>query len=218
MKKHAIIFLSLITISINLNAQKNFKGKIVYSIEFKTESSELNLEEIKKDLGVETVFYYDSGKYFQTYKTGKTEFSFFNASKKTYYEKFRSIDTIYAQNHTKLKDEKLISKRKSKSLEKILNNSSKTLELEIENIPFKYKYFMKFYFIDNIKIKGRKFKNIKASFSNIVYGESNSIPVKFEIIHSNFTIVVTAKNIEFLKDINLDEMISKKLKVFPIKN
>ena len=217
MRKKIFQLLLLIIISVNVNAQKRFKGKITYKIELSGEMVKSNPDAFKNEFGNKSTFYYDSGNYFQTYDGGKLEFDFLDIKKQTSFKKTRINDTLYSEDSRELKGDKLVSKKLSKSSQKILNQPSIKLELEIENVSTNYKYSMKFFFIDEIKIKGDIFKELKSSFSNIVYGETNSIPVKFEMGNSDFKIICTAVNIELMENLNINEMINEKLTLHKIK-
>jgi len=218
MKNFKIVLLLILFNSINVISQNDFKGKIIYQVDFEIYNPNISKEVLFNEFGKEATFLYDNGKYFQTYVNGTTEFDIMDSKAQLYYRKFRNNDTLFITDATKRKDQTLLNTEEGFSEEVVLGKKCDYFQLNAHIDSVDQKYYLKFFFNKDISINGSQFKNIKKGFANITYGKLNSIPLKFEIGNELFKMVATATEIDENYMFNVERIIQEKLESFPIQN
>ena len=211
----ALIFLT----SINALGQKPFKGKIVYNVDFEIYNPNISKEMLFKEFGKEATFLFDNGKYYQTYVGSKIEFDIMDSKTELYYQKLSKNDTLFVYDATKKEDDRtIVNTDEGSSDEVVLGRKCNFFQLNGNIDSVNQNYSLKLYFTDQIFIEGSKFNNIRKGFANIVYGQLNSIPIKFEIRSEIFKMIATATEIDENYQFNIDKIIEEKLNSSPTQN
>lgn len=217
MNKSVFAILVLLCSFQTLTSQKNFSGSIKYKGDFKINNPGISEQALKDYFGSGSTFYFDSGQYYQVYDGGMMEFDYLNPKTSLYYTKEVGNDTIFVYDATKVEDQKILESSHQEVIEEVLDFECKQFNLKVKIESADAEYFMKFFYTDEIKIDGSQFKNVKKSFANIVYGNLNSIPLKFEIGDQNFTTISVATEINYSDDLNLENELEKRLNSHPVK-
>jgi hypothetical protein len=217
MQNFKILLFLIFSVSISVNAQENFKGKIIYELEFEIYNSDISRELLINAFGTGATFLYEDGKYFQTYVKGLTEFDFMDAKSGKYYRKESNNDTIFLSDPTKRTNYSLIDTEEGESNQIVLGYKCNYFKINANIDSINQKHFLKFFFTDEILIDGSLFQNIEKGFANITYGKMNSIPIKFEIGDDSFKMIATATSIDKNYNFDLDKKIQEKLDKYPSK-
>jgi len=209
--KKKLLSLVLIFIFSCSKKEDTFCGKIIYDYDIKTDKSYVDIDYLKKQYDKSSIFYYNSGSFFQTHEESILDFDYLDTENEDYYIKYAQNDTIYIYDATKNENFTLKSKSYETEKLKILDYECKTLivnaHMKNENID----YSMKFYYSNETKIKGETFKNINHAFTNLIYGETNSIPLKFEMIYPDFTVICSAVKLEKMKTLNIKKIYESRI-------
>ncbi|TQI71092.1 hypothetical protein JM79_2018 [Gramella sp. Hel_I_59] len=217
MMKIKFLLFVMFTLSIGAHAQDNFKGKIIYKLEFEIYNTDISKEMLTKTFGTGSTFLYKDGRYFQSYNNGSTDFDFMDSKSGKYYRKLSDNDTLFISDPTKKGNYSLINTEEGESDEKVLGYDCSYFKLNAQIDPINKKRFLKMYYTNKILIDGSLFEKIEKSFANIIYGRMNSIPIKFEIGDSSFKVIGTATKIEKNYEFDLDNIIQEKIESYPIK-
>ena len=218
MKFSKLLFILGFIISIAVNAQSEFKGKILYKVDFEIEHPNISKEMLYEEFGTGAIFLYDNGKYYQEYFDGATEFDIMDSTSGIYYNKKKNNDTIFVSDPSFKTDQSLIDIEEGSSSEIVLGYQCDFFKINVNIDSINQKYYLKFFFTKEIPIDGSRFENIKKGFANITYGKMNAIPIKFEIGDEYFKMIATASEIDESYKFDIDQIIKEKLKSYPKKN
>ena len=195
-------------------AQKYFSGTIEYTTEFDIRNENIPEEALRNYIGTGSTFQYANGKYYQQFHSGQLEFEFADSETNTVYRKKFGNDTIFIKD-VSLPDETVIKDYShSDSSLKVLDYECSIFEIQAKTPSLNMTNFMKFWYAEKIKIDGTLFSNFKSAFANVVYGQMNSIPLKFEVGDADFSIITTATSLK-RERLNLEKTFKQLMKDKP---
>lgn len=190
-----ILIYSTVFFCTSFSNSQDFKGYVEYKITVQKTDSTFTDDDFLKGFGSNSIFYYEDGSYFQSYDNSMMEFVYLDSKLKELGLKYINNDTLYLFDATKAGNMKLIKTEKSSSTKEILGYKCLRIHFYAKNIVDSYNLLYSFYYSDEMKINGEKFKGMKFELLDEIYGNLNSIPLSIEMNYPIFSVQSTAVKI-----------------------
>jgi hypothetical protein len=194
----------------------DFKGHIVYKITAQKKDASIP-DEFLSSIGDESTFYYGEGSYFQTHSNSVMQFGYLDGKKQQVGMKYINNDTLFVYDATKKSKEELVKTESKLTNKDVLGYPCNRFDLFTKNTEFGYEESLVFYYSNQIKIDGQKFKGVKYQFANEIYKGMNSLPLSFEIDNPVFAVQYVATKVVDNNPIPVSELLKSNTKDLIVK-
>ncbi|MDD2982934.1 MAG: hypothetical protein PHQ74_06065 [Crocinitomicaceae bacterium] len=214
--KIALIPFSLVMLFSCGGDKPDFKGHIVYEINAQKKDAGIP-DEFLSSIGDGSTFYYEDGSYFQTHTNSVVEFGYLDLKAKQVGMKYADNDTLFVTDASKKPTEELVKTESKLTNKEVLGYMCNRFDVLTKNTEFGYEESMVFYYSNQLKIDGQKFKGIKYQFYNVIYNKMNSLPLSFEIDNPVFSVQYIAKKVVKKNTVSVSDLIETSTKGLIVK-
>lgn len=171
--------------------QKYFEGEIVYSNEMIKKDSSFDLNRIPCAGSTSTVIAYKNGNFFSRLTNCYIEYQYFNRNMNKVFYKMHGIDTLYVDDYDRKPRESdtIISVKKYNNSDTILNKICNRIVIQ------RTKTKMTFVYSPELKLNADWYKNSKAEYYDVIYGQMQSVFLKYIIEGEGFISTAIATKI-----------------------
>jgi hypothetical protein len=196
-------FLLLVPFSLySQNSRPEFEGIITYKITILPKDKSLDVKELQRTYGKESLYYFKAGKFkWVPNDTRRLEYEMFNPaiSPTSIIAKYRSNDTLFHRDMSKIPDS-VTSVKKLKGME-ILNIECSSAVFTVTNQLRSTSIFRTVYYPkDTLVYSSTYFKMFKAMGQNFIARYTNAIPLRIEMDRTGqpFSIVYEATEVSWV--------------------
>lgn len=183
----------LLLISLFSCGQKYFEGEIVYNNEMIKKDSSFDLNRIPCAGTKSTVIAYKNGDFFSRLSNCFIEYQYFNHITNKVFYKMHGVDTLFVDDYDRDPHESdtIISITKYNNSDTILNKICNRIVIQ------RTKTKMTFVYSPELKLNADWYKNSRAEYYDVIYGQMKSVFLKYIIEGDGFISTAIATKINF---------------------
>ncbi len=175
--------------------EKFFEGEIEYKVTAESFVKGLDANEIIKQFGNKSFFWFKNGDYKQTANGMITKLDFFDHNTVKYYSGSQGSDTFLVQDAS-LKTDTVIRMENTSSVKKVAGYMCDKFVIHVLSGPEKTSLIMRFYYNEvATRLDPAWYAKAESHSMKLIREHTHSVPLEIEIEYSNFKIVLSATKI-----------------------